>query len=63
MLFIKDLREEDSGTYRCSGIYATNEEMHAQVDISTFSKFLENSTWQGDQASSREAVTFFGIMS
>jgi len=36
MLFIKDLREEDSGTYRCSGIYATNEEMHAQVDISTF---------------------------
>ena len=41
MLFIKDLREEDSGTYRCSGIYATNEEMHAQVDISTFSKFFE----------------------
>ena len=38
MLFIKDLREEDSGNYRCSGIYATNEEMHAEVKISTFSK-------------------------
>ena len=40
MLFIKDLREEDSGIYRCSGIYATNEELHAEVKISTFSKFL-----------------------
>ena len=38
MLFIKDLREEDSGAYKCRGIYATNEEMHAEVEISTFSK-------------------------
>ena len=38
MLFIKDLREEDSGMYRCSGIYATNEEMFAEVKVATFSK-------------------------
>ena len=39
MLFIKDLREEDSGQYRCKGYYASNEEMYATVQISTFSKY------------------------
>ena len=38
MLFIKDLREDDSGQYRCKGFYASNEEMYATVQISTFSK-------------------------
>ncbi len=42
MLFIKDLREEDSGLYRCSGIYASNEEMFAEVKVSTFSKLLHS---------------------
>jgi hypothetical protein len=40
MLFLKDLREEDSGYYRCSGLYASNEEMFAEVKISTFSKLF-----------------------
>ena len=39
MLFIKNLREEDSGNYKCQGIYANNEQMFATVQISTFSKF------------------------
>jgi hypothetical protein len=38
MLFIKSLREEDSGSYRCEGIYANNEQMSARVQISTFSE-------------------------
>ena len=42
MLFIKNLREEDSGMYRCEGIYANNEQMVATVQISTFSKLLIN---------------------
>lgn len=36
MLFIKGLREDDSGVYRCGGIYASNEEMFAEVKIATF---------------------------
>ena len=40
MLFIKNLREEDSGAYHCQGIYANNEQMAAQVQITTFSKLL-----------------------
>lgn len=36
MLFIKDLREEDSGQYHCKGFYASTEEMAAEVQISTF---------------------------
>lgn len=39
MLFIKDLREEDSGEYHCQGIYANNEQMAAKVQISTFSEW------------------------
>ena len=42
MLFIKDLREEDSGQYLCKGFYASNEEMYAEVQISTFSKFSKH---------------------
>ena len=38
MLFIKSLREEDSGDYRCEGIYANNEQMAAKVSIKTFSE-------------------------
>ena len=38
MLFIKNLREEDSGAYVCKGIYANNEQLMATVQISTFSK-------------------------
>jgi len=40
MLFIKNLREDDSGTYTCKGIYANNEEIMATVRISTFSEYL-----------------------
>ncbi|XP_059086244.1 fasciclin-2-like isoform X2 [Tigriopus californicus] len=36
MLFIKHLREEESGLYTCEGIYANNEKMTAQVQISTY---------------------------
>ena len=40
MLFIKDLREEDSGDYNCKGYYASTEEMYATVQISTYSKYI-----------------------
>ena len=40
MLFIKNLREEDSGAYVCKGIYANNEQLMATVQISTFSKLV-----------------------
>lgn len=42
MLFMKDLREKDSGSYTCEGVYANNEKMVTQVTISTFS---ECTTW------------------
>jgi len=38
MLFIKNLREDDSGNYICQGIYANNEQISATVKVSTFSK-------------------------
>ena len=34
-----DLRQTDTGQYTCRGIYANTEEMSAQVEIKTFSKF------------------------
>jgi len=37
MLFIKNLKEDDSGIYTCQGIYANNEEIFATVKVSTFS--------------------------
>jgi hypothetical protein len=40
MLFIKNLREDDSGNYICQGIYANNEQISATVKVSTFSKFI-----------------------
>ena len=40
MLFIKNIREDDSGAYRCEGVYANNDQMAAEVGISTFSKFI-----------------------
>ena len=36
--------------------------MHKWISLLSVS-FLKNSTWQGDQASSREPVTFLGILS
>jgi len=36
MLFMKNLRERDSGTYTCEGVYANNEKMVTQVSITTF---------------------------
>ena len=37
-LFIKKLSEEDAGNYRCTAIYASNQELEARVEISVFSK-------------------------
>lgn len=57
MLFIKDLREEDSGQYHCKGFYASTEEMAAEVQISTFSKH-----WFAHQRVSRISNPQFRIL-
>ena len=38
-LFIKKLSEEDAGEYRCTAVYASNQQLEARVDISVYSKF------------------------
>ena len=37
-LFIKNLSEEDQGNYRCTAIYASNQELEENVEIQVFSK-------------------------
>ena len=39
-LFIKNLSEEDQGKYRCTAIYASNQELEANVEIQVFSTYL-----------------------
>ena len=57
MLFIKNLREDDSGRYRCEGIYASNEEMKVAVQISTFSELSDHQYWLlTHQANAKQVV-------
>jgi len=35
-LFIKKLTEEDAGDYRCTAVYASNQQLEARVDISVY---------------------------
>lgn len=35
-LFIKKLDEEDAGEYRCTAVYASNQQLEARVDISVY---------------------------
>ncbi len=37
-LFIKKLDEEDAGEYRCTAVYASNQQLEARVDISVYSE-------------------------
>ena len=37
-LFIKKLTEEDAGDYRCTAVYASNQQLEARVDISVYSE-------------------------
>ena len=38
-LFIKKLSEEDAGEYRCTAVYASNQQLEARVVIDVYSKF------------------------
>ena len=40
-LFIKKLDEEDAGEYRCTAVYASNQQLEARVDISVYSEYLD----------------------
>ena len=37
-LFIKKLSEEDAGEYRCTAVYASNQQLEARVVIDVYSK-------------------------
>lgn len=54
MLFIKHLREEESGLYTCEGIYANNEKMTAQVQISTYSESNKYCIFSGNDQPRRD---------
>ena len=41
-LFIKKLSEEDAGEYRCTAVYASNQQLEARVVIDVYSKFSSN---------------------
>ena len=39
-LFIKHVKSSDAGVYTCRGMYASNQQLEATVDVNVYGKFL-----------------------
>ena len=60
-LFIKNLSDEDSGTYACSGDYGDSK-MRATVQISTFGELFVNMTTKQKAVLAASVFSCFGCI-